>query len=168
MRVLVYFLTCFVLLSCSSKPIGNAVKEEMVLKEIVYLRTEGLMLLEKLVDSCPSDDDCVIGAKMLNFYSESQPNLVVLCENKKLNLSLSAYEEISNEVEALVEDSASYYEYILEKLLNNLHYQKEIYLRILQDSELNSLHDYTLDSYLQMVCFIEDYKNIITDTYKQN
>lgn len=168
MRVLVYFLTSFVLLSCSSKPKDNVVKEEMVLEEIVYLRTEGLMLLEKLVDHCPSDDDCMIGAKMLNFYSESQPNLVVLCENKKLNLSLTAYEEISNEVEALVEDSASYYEHILEKLLSNLHYQKEIYLRILQDSELNSLHYYTLDSYLQMVCFIEDYKNLITDTYKQN
>lgn len=168
MRVLVYIWASVVLLSCSGKPIDNAMKEEVVLEEIVYLRTEGLMLLEKLVDHCPSDDECMMGAKVLNFYSETQPSLVGLCENKKLNLSLSTYEEISNEVEKLLQDSSSYYEFLLEKLLTNLHNQKDIYLRILQDKELESLHYYTLDSYLQMVCFIEDYKNMITKTYMLN
>lgn len=165
MRLLVYFWGLSLFLSCSGKPVDKSMKEAIALEEIVYLRTEGLLLLEKLVDHCNTNEDCMLGKKIMNFYADTQPSLVGLCENKELNLTMSAYQEINTEVERLFEDGTSYYEFVLEKLLSNLNNQKTFYLRILEDEELSNLHYYTLDSYLQMVCFIEDYKNLLAKTH---
>lgn len=165
MRLLIYFLGLSLFLSCSDKKIDKQKKESIALENIVYLRTEGLMLLEKLVDHCPTNKDCMVGMKIMHFYSDTQPSLIGLCENKELNLSMSTYHEINSEVERLIQDSSSYYEFLLEKLLTNLHNQKSFYLQVLEDQELSNLHYYTLDSYLQMVCFIEDYKHLLANNY---
>jgi len=107
----------------------------------------------------------MICEKIKLFYAESQPELLGLCTNKELNLTMATYEEINEDVEVLFQDSTTYADYLADKLLTNLHNQKKFYLQILEDRELASLHMYTLDSYLQMMCFVDDMKYMLDETY---
>jgi hypothetical protein len=164
MRLIIYLLGSLFLISCSSAPKKN-LKESIALEEIIYQRTEGLLLLEKILHSSHCENTNMICEKIKLFYAESQPELLGLCTNKELNLTMATYEAINEDVEVLFQDSTTYADYLADKLLTNLHNQKKFYLQILEDRELASLHMYTLDSYLQMMCFVDDIKYMLDETY---
>lgn len=164
MRLIIYLLGSLFLISCSSSPKKN-LKESIALEEIIYQRTEGLLLLEKILHSSHCENTNMICEKIKLFYAESQPELLSLCTNKELNLTMATYEEINEDVKVRFQDSTTYTDHLADKLLTNLHNQKKFYLQILEDSELASLHMYTLDSYLQMMCFVDDMKYMLDETY---
>lgn len=164
MRFLVYLVGSLLLISCSSTPKKNF-KESIALEEIVYQRTKGLLILEKILNSPHCEDTNMICEKIKLFYADSQPHLLGLCESRELNLTMATYKDINNDVEMMIQDSSSYYDFLMEKLLANLHEQKSFYLQVLEDRELASLHFYTLDSYLQVMCFVDDMKYLLQRTY---
>lgn len=164
MRFLVYLIGSWMLISCVSTPTRDR-KESIALEEIVYQRTEGLLILDKLLNNPSCEDSRMICEKIQIFYMDSQPQLLSLCANKDLNLSMATYKEINEDVENLIQDSISYQDYMLEKLLVNLHEQKNIYMQILEDEDLTSMHYYAFDSYLQLGCFVDDMKYMLEKTY---
>jgi hypothetical protein len=164
MRFIVYLLGSLFLISCSSSSNKNE-KESIALEEIVHQRTEGLLILEEILNRPHCENTNMICEKIKLFYTESQPALLGLCANKELNLTMAAYEEVNEDVKMLFQDSTSYADFLVDKLLTNLHAQKKFYLQILEDRELASLHMYTLDSYLQMICFVDDMKYMLEETY---
>ncbi|NGM74604.1 hypothetical protein [Sphingobacterium sp. SGL-16] len=162
MRLLV-LLGCIFCLGCSGESKKN-IKESIALEEIVYQRTEGLIILDKLLTYSDYENANMICKKIKNFYSSSQPNLVGLCKDKELHFTLASYETIDQDIESFIQDSSSQYDLLLDRLLSNLNQQKTFYMQILEDRDLADLHYYTLDSYLQVVCFMDDMKYLLQKT----
>jgi len=140
-------------------------KESIALEEILYLRTQGLLTLDKILSSPHCEDTNMICEKIKLFYANSQPQLHGLCETRELNLTMATYSKVNDDIENLILDSTSNYDFLVEKLLENLYEQKKFYLQVIEDRELASLHFYTLDSYLQMMCFVDDIKFILREKY---
>jgi hypothetical protein len=164
MKFLVYLIGSLLMISCSSSP-KKYIKESIALEEIIYQRTEGLLVLEKILNKSQCQGTNMICEKIKIYYADSQPHLLGLCENRELNLTMATYKEINQDVEMLIQDSTSYYDFLIEKLWTNLHTQKNFYLQVLEDPELASLHFYILDSYLQVMCFVDDVKYMLQETY---
>lgn len=162
MRFLFYLLVLFMCQSCigeGSEKIKESlkgVKECIALEEIVYQRTEGLLILEKLSGSAFGKKPEELYYKILLYYQQSQPQLVGMCKDKELNLSMTAYEKINQSVEMLVKDTTSFDNELFEAFLHNLKRQRSLYFHVLEDSDLQHMHSYMLECYLQIVCFIED------------
>lgn len=167
MRFLVLILSCVLLINCSPESTKH-IKETIVLEEIVYQRTEGLIILDKLLDHWDTDITNMLVEKIKNFYAYSQPELVGLCTNRNLNITMATYEGIKQDIEKLIQQTSSYGDFLLEKLLSNLNQQKSFYLQVLQDEDLTDLHYYTLNSYLQVVCFMDDMKYLLQNKYAVN
>lgn len=155
MKNLILFIGLVMLSSCANKP-KESIKERIALEEIVYQRTEGLLILEKLLDFAECEKTNMLCQKIKFFYENSQPNLLSLCKNRNLNLTMNSYDEINQDIEKLIIAGPSYQSFLMDKLLTNFKDQKAFYLYVLEDKELANLHYYSLDSYLQMVSFMDD------------
>lgn len=151
----IVFLLLFILASCSNYSEKHLHRSNF-LGEIVLMRTEGLILLDKVLERNNTIEFNEVGKKILMYYANSQNQLVELCENNKLNMAYTSYEDINQNIEDLFKDSLAFNKDCIEKLLLNFQIQKSLYLQILQNQELEDLHAYSLDSYLEILCFIDD------------
>lgn len=164
MKFITYIIGNLLLISCLSAPMKN-VKESIALEEIVYLQTQGLLILNKILSSPHCEETNMICEKIKLFYANSQHHLHGLCETRELNLTMGTYSKVNDDIENLIHDSTYNYDFLVEKLLENLYEQKKFYLQVIEDRELASLHFYALDSYLQMMCFVDDIEFMTLETY---
>ena len=164
MRLIVYVIGCLLFISCS-RSFKRNFNESKTLEKIIYQRTEGLLVLEKILNNTQHDDISIICEEIKLFYEYSQPYLLELCYNRELNLTMSDYNDIHQQLELMASDSLNHKDFLIEKLLDNLYQQKSNYLNVLDNQELISLHMYTLESYLQVMSFVDALKGVVQDNY---
>ncbi|MFZ4262117.1 hypothetical protein ACFRAE_08740 [Sphingobacterium sp. HJSM2_6] len=149
--IILMFCTVITFLSCSEGFIKNQ-KEIRTLKEIILLRTEGVILLENYIAlrSNQEEENGNMISEIKRFYSETQQPLVDLCVRKPLDLSLNQYFMISEQIEVTMADTINAPHILVENLLVNFNKQKMFYFQVLQDPRLSTLHSFVLNSYLEI------------------
>lgn len=163
MRVILIICSTVLMLSCNSHS-QDAQKELAALKEIVLLRTEGILLLEKARAVSMNKDLKISYLRIKGFYADSQMNLLELCSNKSLDLSMDYYNEINNRIEVTLSDSIED-RTLMKNIILNFEEQKKAYLTILSDRKLTSLHIFALNCFKNVQYLMND---ITTVPYYKN
>lgn len=160
MRFLIYLIGSLILMSCTNTSSIIHSKESVVVEEIIYQRAKTLIVIDKMMKEMKSEKANLIGDKIKIFYSDTHPH-VNLGDKEEINMMMVTYEDISEDVELSIEQSKSYSGRLIDKLWENLEEQKNFYMHVLEDRELHSLHYYALDSYLQVLGFMDDIKYML-------
>lgn len=75
--------------------------DESTIRNIVYSRTEAILLLERIADEKTTNPQLV--EKVLSFYIDSQPYILELCKDKKLNIQADDFEIIDQQVDLKID-----------------------------------------------------------------
>lgn len=102
----VYILLCYILLL--SQPCSNQVQriseEESALRDIVFMRTEGLLMTQMLEKNSKNKDVLKICKQVKVYYKQTQPQLLAVTQGKDLKLDESQFATIAKEVEKKFEN----------------------------------------------------------------
>ena len=126
------FLLCSVLTLLQLYPLQlqQVSQEETVLINIVFMRTEGLLMTQLLEQKSKNKNIVAICKRAKNYYVHTQPILVEVIKGKALPLDQYQFEEISKEA---------------EKRFENYNDKNESeWIRMYQDHIQNSLRTYSL------------------------
>lgn len=160
--IMIACLTFFTACSSSSNKhlIDNSNNEMSTVEDIIFLRTAGLIYLDKLMDATISDQDKLANyANLFNYYKDSQLELVDLCKGRALNLHAEDYDTIEKQIkEDDLQAYATNVDTIKDKIIGNLEDQKMIYLQLISNEEYADLRLFALDSYVQVYAMIEEIK----------
>ena len=150
---MIRWMSIFFLVFINCKQVYDVYNREIdYLKNIVYLRTEGLIALQQLKKFPDYIDVKLIEHIIDNLYVNTQNQLVELCTDKELYLHESDYDQILSQVEIreMAKDSEKYH--LLLSLLNeNLLNQKELYIHLLKEPGLKEMKSFAYESYLRLI-----------------
>lgn len=112
------FLLAFLFWPFLQKPVDN----EAIIRDIVYSRTEFILVIENLEDH--KFKNKALTNQLLGYFEKSQPSILALCQNKKLYLQESDLNYIAEEVNLRLQKIQSKHD--VDRLINNL-LKKTIY-----------------------------------------
>lgn len=152
MRWTIFIIGVFTFFSCGNT---QRAKESMVLKNIITLRTEGMLLFQKLPVATTNSSEVNLSDQLENYYAITQPDFLDICANKEIDISMELFEDVNSKVNQLLLSKSNDYNFCLTAIINNLELQKTLYLEILQDSALENLHLYAMTAYINITQLLE-------------
>nr|WP_315395312.1 hypothetical protein [uncultured Sphingobacterium sp.] len=86
-------ITIFLLFQ-SSAVISQDYKDEHILRDIVFMRTEGLVMTQLMEKHSKNKDILVLCKQIRNYYKNTQPILVDIIKGKTIDLDQNQFEQI--------------------------------------------------------------------------